>query len=284
MFNGSIFKAGLPYFEGWYFKHQKDGLTLCLIPGRSNEGAFVQVITNECSYNIPYSLAEYDKGKTLVVGSNRFARNKTELNINTSGLSLTGRLTYSGLTPLRYDIMGLYRFLPMECSHAVLSIRHRISGELCLNGQIQDFNGGVGYIEADRGRSFPESYTWVQCNSFTEEISVMASAAKIPLAGINFWGCICAVWHKGREYRLATYLGAKVKARSKGCLEIAGHGMRLIVDVTRHSGHKLYAPQNGAMSRTIHENAAVKARFRFFIAGSELFDMESDFASFEYVE
>lgn len=271
------------YFEGWYFKHQKDGLTLCLIPGRSNEGAFIQIITNECSYNIPYSLAEYDKRKILVVGGNRFARNKIELDIHTDGISLTGGLAYSGITPLRYDIMGPYRFLPMECSHAVLSMRHHISGELCLNGKTLDFNGGVGYIEADRGRSFPESYTWVQCGSFTEEISVMASAAKIPLAGVNFWGCICAIWYKGCEYRLATYLGAKVKARSKGGLEIAGRGMRLIVDVPEHLGHKLYAPQNGAMSRTIHENASVEARFSFFIESRILFNMESDFASFEHV-
>lgn len=272
------------YFEGWYFKHQKDDRTLCLIPGRSNEGAFIQIITNESSYNIPYGLAEYDKRKILVIGGNKFARNKIALNIHADGLSLTGRLVYSGLTPPGYDIMGPFRFLPMECSHAVLSMRHSISGELCLNGEALDFNGGAGYIEADRGRSFPKSYTWVQCNSFDKEISVMASAAKIPLAGVDFWGCICVIWHEGREYRLATYLGAKVKARSKSGLEIAGRGMRLTVDVPEYSGHKLYAPKDGEMSRTIHESAAVKARFRFQAAGRTLFDTESDFASFEHVE
>lgn len=272
------------YFEGWYFKHQKDNRTLCLIPGRSNEGSFIQIITNECSYQIPYSLAEYNKRKTLAIGGNRFSRNKIALDIHTEELSLTGSLAYSELTPLRYDIMGPFRFLPMECNHAVLSMRHGISGELCLNDEILDFNGGVGYIEADRGRSFPESYTWVQCNSFNENISVMASVAKIPFAGGNFWGCICVVCHKGREYRLATYLGAKVKARSKGGLEIIGQGMRLIVNVPEYEGHKLYAPKDGEMSRTIHENASVKANFKFLAAGRTLFDTESDYASFEHVE
>lgn len=274
----------LNYFEGWYFKHQKGENTLCLIPGRSAGEAFIQMITNERSYHIPYSLAEYDKQKNLTIGKNKFARNKIKLDIHTEEISLSGRLTYSCLTPLKYDIMGYYRFLPMECSHAVLSMRHTVSGHLCLNGKTLDFDGGVGYIEADRGRSFPESYTWVQCNSFPEDLSIMASVAKIPLAGTKIWGCICVVWFRGREYRMATYLGAKVKSRSKSGLEIKGRGMRLTVNVPEHDSHKLYAPKNGNMSRTIHENAAVKARFRFSVAGVELFDIESDYSSFEHVE
>lgn len=28
-------------FEGWYFKHQKDGDMIALIPGRAESGAFV---------------------------------------------------------------------------------------------------------------------------------------------------------------------------------------------------------------------------------------------------
>lgn len=121
-------------------------------------------------------------------------------------------------------------------------------------------------------------------SSFAEGISVMASAARIPVAGVNFWGCICVVWYKGYEYRMATYLGAKVQARSKNGLVIEERDTRLIISVPECAGHKLYAPKNGTMSRTIHESAAVKARFKFSVAGKLLFDLESDYASFEHVE
>lgn len=67
-------------------------------------------------------------------------------------------------TPLRSDIMGPFRFLPgMECSHGVISMGHSLEGKLDLNGKRIDFSGGTGYVETDRGRSFPSAYLWTQC-------------------------------------------------------------------------------------------------------------------------
>ena len=40
-------------FEGFYFKHQADGMTLALIPGRSRREAFIQVVTNDRAYTCP---------------------------------------------------------------------------------------------------------------------------------------------------------------------------------------------------------------------------------------
>jgi len=34
------------HFEGWYYKHQANGKSLALIPGRAASGAFMQVVTN----------------------------------------------------------------------------------------------------------------------------------------------------------------------------------------------------------------------------------------------
>ena len=67
-------------------------------------------------------------------------------------------------------------------------------------------------METDRGRSFPSAYLWTQC-AWREArcSSLMLSIADIPLAGVSFTGCICAVLYNGREYRLATYRGARVE-------------------------------------------------------------------------
>jgi hypothetical protein len=36
-------------FEGWYFKHQKEGESLAFIPGHAESGAFIQMISSSGS-------------------------------------------------------------------------------------------------------------------------------------------------------------------------------------------------------------------------------------------
>ena len=93
-----------------------------------------------------------------------FAREGLRLDIHGEGLDLMGELSYKNLTPLRSDIMGPFRFFPMECRHSVVSMNHEVSGNLFLNGESLEFRGR-GYIEGDSGKSFPENYTWIQCNA-----------------------------------------------------------------------------------------------------------------------
>lgn len=272
------------YFEGWYYKHQKDDMSIALIPGRSKDSAFIQVITNHRSYNVLYGLDEYRKGKVVCVGSNRFNINGIELNIHKDGLDLSGSISYKSPVPIAYDIMGPFRYLPMECRHTVLSMYHGIRGNLNLNGQKLSLDGGKGYIEGDSGKSFPESYTWVQSNDFDDECSVMVSIAKIPFAGLKFLGCIGIVWYRGKEYRLATYKGVKIQCRNENRIELTQRGLKLTIEIKEHTGHSLYAPDRGSMSRTIHECVAVKADFTFSDGNRLLFKKTSDHTSYEYVE
>ncbi len=88
--------------------------------------------------------------------------------------------------------MGWYAFVPfMECYHAVIGFDHPLEGKININGNEIDFTGGRGYIEKDYGKSFPSYYIWMQSNHFeTEEISVMASVAKIPWLGSSFDGFV----------------------------------------------------------------------------------------------
>lgn len=61
-----------PYFEGLYFKHQKGDQMLALIPGRADDGAFIQVLTPERSYHIPFAAGQVS-GQHAVIGENSFS-------------------------------------------------------------------------------------------------------------------------------------------------------------------------------------------------------------------
>jgi hypothetical protein len=51
--------------------------------------------------------------------------------------------------------MGPYAFVPfMECYHGILSMDHKINGQLIIHDEIIDFTGGKGYMEKDWGQSF----------------------------------------------------------------------------------------------------------------------------------
>lgn len=273
-------------FEGWYLKHQKDGRTLALIPGCASEKAFIQVVTDEQAHIAEYPTWHYKKaGGRVTVGASIFAPEGVTLDIHMSGIELTGALAYRGLTPLSSDIMGPFRFFPMECRHSVVSMRHTVVGGLMLNGEAWDFDGGRGYIEGDSGRSFPTSYAWTQCSAFDADCSIMASIARIPFLGLRFWGCICVVLLGGREYRLATYHGARVRRMQKDVLELEQGKYKLLIRVEQAApGHGLPAPDRGVMRRVIREAPACRAHYLFTEGTDTQFYGVSDHASFEFVE
>ena len=271
-------------FEGWYYKHQANGKSLALITGRADDGAFVQVVTSDRAYNIPYQLSEYHKGGSrLSVGGNTFSPTGATLDIRRPELTLFGEINYADLTPIRGDIMGPFRFFPMECRHGIVSMKHALSGAVTLNGELFDLSGGIGYIESDCGRSFPRGYTWVQCNDFEQDCSIVASVARIPFCGLRFQGCICVVWLNGREVRLATYRGVKILHCKPGVMELEQGKYRLSVTVDTREGLALAAPRAGSMSHTIRETLSCPAQFRFSERDHVLFEGKSDRASYEYV-
>ena len=99
-----------PAFEGWYYKQQANGRTLALIPGRSRRGAFIQVITDKESFNIPFNLSDYRKDWCLRIGDNIFSDSGVKLKIQRKDISISGELKFHGLTPIKGDIMGPFRF------------------------------------------------------------------------------------------------------------------------------------------------------------------------------
>ncbi len=264
------------YFEGYYFKHQKCGETVALIPGISEDSAFIQVITNKRTLNLQYPTVSIDDA--VRIGNSIFSRKGIEVNEE----HIKGKIIYRNVTPLSSDIMGPFRFLPMECRHSIISMYHNLSGGIDICGEYYDFDEGIGYIEADRGRSFPKKYLWLQCNDFTEKCSLMVAIADIPFAFTHFTGCICAIIYKDNEYRLATYNGAKVAHMDTNCISLKRDNIQLDINIGNKNALPLAAPVNGIMKGVIHESNSSAARFLLREGTSTVFDLYSENVSFEY--
>lgn len=285
------------YFEGWYFKHTNEEELLAFIPGinideTGSRKAFIQVISSEGSYQVNYNYHDsYISEDCLFVriGGNEFSKQGLKINISNqeSGLPFQcyGKLHYTHLTPPKSDIMGPFRFVPfMECNHGIISMRHRVIGTIYLNGKAFSFHDNMGYIEKDWGASFPEKYFWLQCNDFkTDKASIMIAVAEIPFLGSKFTGCICSVYLREKEYRLATWNGVKIRKLTKNEIIIKQGDYLLEINLEPSTGHSLLAPDMGIMSRMIKETILGTVNFKFQIKNKTVFHETSRNVSYEWV-
>ena len=277
------------YFEGWYFKQQIKGNGIAFIPAlhinNNDRSASLQVVLPERSFHLTYPKEAIHilnrKEPAIQLGENHFSSKGIRININTDELEAEGNLEFGPFQEIRYDVMGPFKFIPfMECRHRVVSMKHDVAGLLKVNGLSVDFSNGIGYIEGDRGRSFPKRYLWTQC-SFTEG-SLMLAVADIPFLNGYFTGIIGIINYRDAEYRIATYLGARAECIQKENILIHQGNKTLAVHLLEENGEILKAPILGAMNRIIRENLTCKVHYRFKEENEYLFDFESDLASFEY--
>lgn len=274
------------YFCGWYFRCQSQRQTLALIPSihrtKTSKFCAIQLITDTQSFHVPFPYPDFQKqNREIVIAENRFGQDGITLNIHTPDLHAAGSLRFGSFTPIRYDIMGPFRYVPfMQCRHSVYSMRHTVDGTLFINDTPYLFQDSIGYLEGDRGCSFPREYAWTQC-SFPDG-ALMLSIADIPFYGFHFTGIIGIVLLHGKEYRLATYLGARAVKNTAGEIVVRQGGLTLTVSQQEQSGHPLRAPVGGAMVRTIHEHPSCKVCYRFEENGIPLLAFSSSNAAFEY--
>lgn len=274
------------YFKGWYFKCSTAEKTFAFIPAyhRNNycETTSLQIITDDEVFNIPFDSLKYrEKPLIIKIGDCCFSENGIKLNIQNDNLNIQGVLKFNQLSPIRYDIMGPFKFVPvMQCRHSVYSMKHRIDGEITVNGEVFSFKNDNGYIEGDCGVSFPKEYIWTQCNF--DNGSLMLSVADIPLFGIHFTGIIGVVMLNGKEHRIATYLGAKLKYLKENFVAVKQGDYLLTAKLIKKRAYPLLAPNCGKMSRTIHESASCTASYTFLYKGKKLLDFVSNRASFEF--
>ena len=273
------------YFCGWYFKCQSDDHTLAVIPAshRTDGRRFnsIQIITENTSRTLffPYNALK-NEPMGFSIGDCYFGRDGMILHISEDGISADGRLIFGPFSNIRYDIMGPFKYMPlMECRHSIKSMSHPVCGEITLNGKKYNLGGANGYIEGDRGRSFPSRYLWT--HTFFEGGSLMLSIADIPLGVLNFTGIIGVIYYRGREWRVATYLGARITHLADGEATVTQGKLELAVRLIERHSLPLAAPRSGAMSRTIHESACCVAEYRFKVDGKEVFSFKTNKASFE---
>lgn len=261
------------YFEGWYFKvvNADETKAFAFIPGiamdeNGVQQAFIQVLDGK------KRTAEYHKfevtefrphfGKfELSLANCFFSKNEMTLNLPTA----QGHLKFENTTPWPNSwyspgIMGPYSFVPfMECYHGILSMDHRIDGQLSIQGETIDFTNGRGYMEKDWGQSFPGAYFWLQTNHFSRPgISIKASVATIPWLGGSFIGHIAGVYLDNRLIQFTTYNSTKliksVVNKEKVELVMENANYRLEIIAHRHASTLLASPIAGFMDGRIEES------------------------------
>lgn len=280
------------FFKGWYFKAQNSSQIVALIPAmhleKGHKKAFsIQIITESgawCTF-FPYTQTICRENRPEAkIGENVFCEYGLKINIKTDDVTARGDLIFGRLSPLSYDIMGPFRYMPfMECRHSICSMTHTVAGCLYINQKEYRFHNDAGYIEGDRGRSFPNVYAWTQCNFFEDTPnSLMLSIAEIPLGLMRFTGIIGVVlWH-GKEYRIASYLGAKVVHREGKKLVVRQGGLQFTAELIKKQDKMLFAPVCGDMKRVIRESLPCTAYYLFEENGKKQFEFKSDWAAFEY--
>lgn len=274
------------YFCGWYFRCQSGQQTLAIIPSvhktENSNFCAIQLITDTESFHVEFPFSAFQKhDNQITIVENRFGKDGIHLDIQTPSLRANGSMRFGPFTPIRYDIMGPFRFVPfMQCRHSVYSMRHCVDGEITVNGTPYLFQNAIGYIECDRGYSFPQEYVWTQC-SFPNG-ALMLSIADIPMGTLRFTGVIGIVYLNGKEYRLATYLGAKAVKITPDEIIVRQGEYLLTVKPQDISGYPLQAPVAGSMIRTIYEHPSCQVNYRFEKGGISLLELEAQNAAFEY--
>lgn len=299
IFNPTLYQGAAKrngYFEGWYFKQTssasnssgKGAQAVSFIPGISRakagsttgDRAFVQMIDGATGMTrfFPFSADEFsvqDKPFKVSVGNNHFSLSGLSVDLEDAEGTVKAELAFGPIRGLSRPspwpgIMGPYSFVPfMECYHGLVSLDHRVDGFVAMSGrgssvadQTVKFSEGRGYIEKDWGRSMPESWVWIQSNTFDPALgptSFFFSLARIPWLGSWFNGFLAVLYAGGIEYRFATYTGARVELLSidgsTASVMVVDRNRKLEVTIRRNHEGSLAAPVDGAMERRISESA-----------------------------
>lgn len=267
------------YFEGWYYKlvTADKKISFAIIVGICTEDAhaFIQVTENitHRSYYCKYPIEEisfHEEPFSIELNGNYFSKDQLILNISNDEIHLKTNLFFSEITPYHATffsptIMGPFSYLPMKCSHGIISMHHYIDGHFIYQGKEIDFEDGYGYSEKDYGTSFPKNYLWAQANTLKKEsrdikkISVMLAVADIPFGIISFQGFLCVLQLGSKQYKFTTYNHSKLTSYRKSqnevmILEFQKGNYDLTIRLKPGKKNRLKAPCKGAMKSTVEES------------------------------
>ena len=258
-------------FFGKYYKFvSKDGFSFAIITASSNEGDHIQLITKEKTYfNI-------DANSFKIDGS------KIDISIDNEDLILKGSIVLKELHPLKKDVMGPFRFMPLECKHNIYSMYHEVDGNITFNDNTYSLD--YGYIEGDEGTNFPKKYIWY--NSVSEDYGITFAVASIPFGPITFTGLLCFISYKDKEFRMTTYNLGKVKVNSPSNIVISKGKIKLEITIDEEilkGAHDLKAPIKGSMDRYIKENVAIPSKAKLFYKDELILQTDDPYSSYEYM-
>lgn len=262
---------GSNYFEGWYFKQvdQTGKHTIAFIPGISldhdDRHCFIQVIVSPevktYYYRFPIEAFKVQNEPfKITIADNVFTLTRIQIALEDDfrGRFEFGKLSDIEKTLLSPDIMGFFSYIPgMECNHGIISMNHAVSGQMKVpSGETVDF-----------------------------ETSFMCSIATIPFGVFAFDGLIANLKYGGKEYRFATYNGAKVKdfiATEDAVNFELIKGKQSLKVAAKVQGHgQLKAPLQGEMVRTIKEGLGGEVTLVLSIEGKEVASLYSSCAGIE---
>ncbi len=259
-------KKNIPYFEGWYTRVHTDSKDFAIIFGLSThqekKEAFIQYLDTRQSkvYSFSWDSFTYTSHPFQIkIDTNLLSLNYLRLQLP----DIEIELYHENLTPLDTNwfsptIMGPFSYLPMECIHSVISLHHHVVGYI-KEGQNYHEIDGTGYMEKDRGTSFPSEYLWFQSNQNKESPCFFLSYAHIPFAFSSFQGCICVLMLE-KQYRFATYLGCRVNINHKNkSIVLHQSPYELIISFDYPQGHTLTSPIQGVMSGRVNETLEAEA-------------------------
>lgn len=299
VYHGTAIDA--PYFEGWYFKVSTDTLAFAIIAGiakhEQEEHAFIQTIdtkTRQTKY-VRYTMEEVEIQSQpffIRIANNYFSQHHVILDVE----EMKANITMYACTELKTSsyaptIMGPFSYWKhMQCVHSIISLHHFVRGTLQIDGDEIPI-AGIGYMEKDRGVSFPKEYIWTQSNKCALNNSCFfLSIAHIPLGGmISFTGCICVLMIKQKQYRFTTYHGTRIRDLSirplkegkEVTLYLHQFSYLLHIKITQYQAYPLLAPQDGIMEPKVFESLESKVEVILYHRGNKIQELHFEQAGTE---
>lgn len=277
-------------FEGWYYRLWDERISLAVIVGfswnQNGREVFVQTLDTVTGksqrYDFDWSAVTLnDHPFRIQIAQNVFTQSSLYLHLP----ELEVRLKYGEITPLPYSwfkptIMGPFSYLKaMECVHSVISLHHRAEGLVTIGSQAIPVQG-LGYLEKDRGSSFPKEYLWFQSNDCgVPDSCFFLSAADIPFGPIHFTGLLFIVKLGSEIHWHATYTGCRLTSLSCGIneeqktevtLRLSQGSTNIAVTLIQGRTMALAAPVSGKMKGRVEESLEAEASVMILKGGKRI--------------
>lgn len=287
-------------FEGWFTKvdDRNQNFLFSVIWGYSTHRAtghaflqFTSSLAHQTVY-VRYPLEDLHMQPdpfVLRIGGNELSEQGMRLDFEAENVRVQGTFTFGAFTPIRTsffrpNIMGWMTWFPNECNHAIISMAHRVDGNLRIGENTWALHSADGYIEKDWGRSFPREYVWVHANGW-EDSAIVFSYATVPILGKYAKGFFLMLHHQGREYRFSSIEGARMLGFevSQDAFQVTVRKGSRVVSVRARQANPvaLASPSNGEMRNRIKESLDGTIEVRMTVDGVETLHLTSDRASID---